>query len=67
MAAFIDLFDYTGDPRKIEIDFQNSHIRDHSAVEAIARVIDKYQQENKSVYVIGLDIESQKTLDKGFS
>jgi len=67
MAAFIDLFDYTGDPDKIEIDFRNSHIWDHSAVEAIARVIDKYQQENKSVYVIGLNIESQETLNKGFS
>ncbi|WFN34698.1 SulP family inorganic anion transporter [Methanogenium sp. S4BF] len=67
MAAFIDLFDFSGDPGRIEIDFQNSHIWDHSAVEAIARVIDKYQQENKSVYVTGLDTESQKTLDKGFS
>ena len=67
MSAFIDLFDYTGDPGKIEIDFQNSHIWDQSAVEAIARVIDKYQQEKKSVYVTGLDVESQSTLDKGFS
>jgi len=67
MTAFIDLFDYAGDPEKIEIDFQASHIWDHSAVEAIARVIDKYQQEGTSVYVTGLDIESQKTLDKGFS
>lgn len=67
MRAFIDLFDYSGDPDKIEIDFGNSHIWDHSAVEAITRVIDKYQREEKSVYVIGLDSESQKTLDKGFS
>jgi SulP family sulfate permease len=67
MRAFIDLFDYTGDPDKIEIDFRNSHIWDHSAVEAIVRVVDKYQREEKSVYVIGLDTESQKTLDKGFS
>ncbi|WAI00680.1 SulP family inorganic anion transporter [Methanogenium organophilum] len=67
MRAFIDLFDYAGDPKKIEIDFRNSHIWDQSAVEAIARVIDKYQQEGASVYVTGLDIESQKTLDKGFS
>ncbi len=67
MTAFIDLFDYPGDPEKIEIDFQASHIWDQSAVEAIARVIDKYQQEGTSVYVTGLDLESQKTLDKGFS
>lgn len=67
MAAFIELFDYENDPEKIEIDFQDSHIWDHSAVEAIARVIDKYQQEGGSVYVTGLNVESQKTLDRGFS
>lgn len=67
MSAFIDHFDYKNDPRKIEIDFQHSHIWDQSAVEAIARVIDKYQREGSSVYVTGLDVESQKTLDKGFS
>lgn len=67
MAAFIDLFNYADDPERIEIDFSNSHIWDHSAVEAIARVIDKYQQEGSSVYVTGLNVESQKTLDKGFS
>jgi len=67
MSAFIDHFDYKNDPKKIEIDFQHSHIWDQSAVEAIARVIDKYQREGSSVYVTGLDVESQKTLDKGFS
>ncbi|MEA5036662.1 Bicarbonate transporter BicA [bioreactor metagenome] len=67
MSAFIDHFDYKNDPSKIEIDFQHSHIWDQSAVEAIARVIDKYQREGCSVYVTGLDDESQKTLDKGFS
>ena len=67
MRAFIELFDYSDDPNRIEIDFTNSHIWDQSAVEAIARVIDKYQQEETAVYVTGLDTESQKTLDKGFS
>ncbi|UUX92513.1 SulP family inorganic anion transporter [Methanoplanus endosymbiosus] len=67
MSAFVDLFDYAGDPERIEIDFASSHIWDHSAVEAIVRVIDKYQQEGKSVYVTGLNPESQETLDKGFS
>ena len=67
MSAFIDHFDYKNDPKKIEIDFQHSHIWDQSAVEAIARVIDKYQREGSSVYVTGLDVESQNTLDKGFS
>ncbi|MDD3407731.1 MAG: sodium-independent anion transporter, partial [Methanomicrobium sp.] len=67
MSAFISLFDYKNDPRRIEIDFKNSHIWDQSAVEAIARVIDKYQREGSSVYVTGLNVESQMTLDRGFS
>ncbi len=67
MTSFIGLFDYTGDPERVRIDFSHSHIWDHSAVEAIARVVHKYQQQGKSVYVIGLNPESQETLDKGFS
>jgi Sulfate permease and related transporters (MFS superfamily) len=67
MAAFIDLFDYLNDPQRIEIDLTHSHIWDQSAVTAIAKVVDKYQQQGKSVYVTGLNPESQETLDKGFS
>ncbi len=67
MSSFMDLFDYTNDPEKVEIDFSNSHIWDQSAVEAITRVVHRYQQQGKSVYVIGLNPESQETLDRGFS
>jgi SulP family sulfate permease len=67
MAAFIDLFDYANDPPRVEIDLTHSHIWDQSAVAAIAKVVDKYQQQGKSVFVTGLNPESQETLDKGFS
>ena len=67
MSAFMDLFDYTHDPERVEIDFSHSHIWDQSGVEAITRVIHRYQQQGKSVYVIGLNPESQETLDRGFS
>jgi len=67
MTSFIGLFDYAGDPERVRIDFSSSHIWDQSAVEAIARVVHRYQQQGKSVYVIGLNPESQETLDKGFS
>ncbi|PKG32461.1 SulP family inorganic anion transporter [Methanoregula sp.] len=67
MEAFIDLFDYANDPERVEIDLTHSHIWDQSAVTAIAKVVDKYQQRGKSVYVTGLNPESQETLNKGFS
>ncbi|MDD3622295.1 MAG: SulP family inorganic anion transporter [Methanofollis sp.] len=67
MAAFLDLFDYAGDPEQVRIDFSHSHIWDQSGVEAITRVVHRYQQQGKSVYVVGLNPESQETLDRGFS
>lgn len=67
MSHFIDLFAYDQGPTKIEIDFSHSHIWDQSAVMGIARVIDRFQAQGRSVYVIGLNEESQTTLDKGFS
>lgn len=67
MSGFQDLFDYAGDPERVRIDFSHSHIWDQSGVEAITRVVHRYQQHGTSVYVIGLNPESQETLDRGFS
>ncbi|MBN1168205.1 MAG: SulP family inorganic anion transporter [Methanospirillaceae archaeon] len=67
MNHFIDLFSYEKGPKKIEIDFSHSHIWDQSAVMAIARAIDRFQAHGRSVYVTGLNEESQETLNKGFS
>ena len=67
MNHFIDLFAYDSGPKKIEIDFAHSHIWDQSAVMGIARVIDRFQATGRSVYVTGLNEESQTTLDRGFS
>ena len=50
MSHFVEQFHYTEDPEQIVIDFGNSHIWDHSAVTAIAKVIYKYQKLNKSSY-----------------
>jgi SulP family sulfate permease len=68
MSLFVEQFNYNEDPEQIIIDFGSSHVWDHSAVTAIAKVIYKYQKLNKKVTVIGLNEESQKIVDKvGFS
>ena len=67
MAAFVDLFDYDDDPSEVRIDLGRSHVWDQSAVAAITRVRERYRQQGKSVYITGLDSESQRTLDVGFS
>jgi len=64
MTHFVDEFEYSNDPDYILIDFSSSHVYDHSAVTAIAKVIFKYQKLNKNVQIIGLNEESQLIIDK---
>ncbi|MDR6554817.1 SulP family sulfate permease [Paenibacillus qinlingensis] len=64
MAHFVELFDYKNDPEEIIIDFASSHVWDHSAVTAIAKTIQRYEQINKTVMIIGLNAESKLLMDR---
>lgn len=64
MAHFVELFDYKNDPESIVIDFSSSHVWDHSAVTAIAKTMQRYEQINKTVTMIGLNAESKHLLDR---
>jgi SulP family sulfate permease len=54
----IELFDYKRDPEQVIIDFSRSHVWDHSAAEAIAKVVAKYHRLNKHITLIGLNQQS---------
>lgn len=64
MAHFVELFDYKNDPEDIVIDFSSSHVWDHSAVTAIAKTMQRYEQMNKTVTIIGLNAESKLLMDR---
>jgi SulP family sulfate permease len=49
ISAFNDKFDIKNDPEHVEIDFVESRISDHSAIEAIFSLVNKYKTEGKSV------------------
>jgi len=49
IAAFNDKFDVKNDPENIEIDFVEARISDHSAIEAIFALVEKYQAANKKI------------------
>ncbi|NJP09514.1 MAG: SulP family inorganic anion transporter [Leptolyngbyaceae cyanobacterium RU_5_1] len=61
---FIELFDCNHDPDQIVIDFSRSHIWDHSAASAIAKVVAKYHRLNKQVTLVGLNPESYASARK---
>ncbi|WP_199615374.1 SulP family inorganic anion transporter [Paenibacillus alkalitolerans] len=64
MSHFVELFDARNDPDRIVIDFSNSHVWDHSAVTAIAKVTLKYQQLGKEAHITGLNEESKILVEK---
>ena len=49
VQTFISKFDIANDPPKIEIDFMESKVTDHSGIEAIKNLVDKYEKLGKSI------------------
>lgn len=64
MSHFTELFQPEQDPEHVVIDFSASHIWDHSAVTAIAKVNAKYEALGKKVTLVGLNDESRKLVDR---
>ncbi len=49
IQEFSNKFDVKNDPESVEIDFVESRVSDHSALEAISNLVDKYEAEGKSI------------------
>ncbi len=49
IIAFNEKFDVKNDPENVEIDFVESRISDHSAIEAIFNLVNKYEAEGKRI------------------
>jgi SulP family sulfate permease len=49
ISAFNEKFDVKTDPESVEIDFVEARISDHSAIEAISLLVEKYQTAGKKV------------------
>ncbi|AUS05817.1 SulP family inorganic anion transporter [Pseudotamlana carrageenivorans] len=49
ITAFNEKFDVKNDPDKVEIDFVESRVSDHSAMEAIFNLVNKYEEAGKQI------------------
>ena len=61
---FLDLFHPETDPADVIIEFQNSRVADHSAIEAIDNLADKYIQAGKTLHLRHLSPECRDLLKK---
>jgi sulfate permease, SulP family len=62
--SFGQKFDPQNDPDEIVIDFAESRIVDHSGIDAIHKVTERYEKLGKTVYVRHLDTTSKVLLSK---
>jgi SulP family sulfate permease len=64
IKAFNDKFDVKNDPEKVEIDFVESRVSDHSALESISNLVEKYKSEGKDIKLKHLSEDCKALLYK---
>ena len=64
ITTFNEKFDVKNDPDKVEIDFVESRISDHSALEAIFNLVEKYEKAGKKIRLKHLSSDCKKIMYK---
>jgi SulP family sulfate permease len=62
-AVFSDKFDVQNDPEHIIIDFAESRVADHSAIEALNKITERYAKAGKKVHLRHLSKDCLRLLD----
>jgi len=62
--SFKDLFDPRNDPQDVVIDFENARVYDHSGIEAINNITERYADQGKFLHLLNLSPECKELLDK---
>lgn len=64
VSFFLELFDVKNDPRHVVVDFATSRVVDHSAIEAISVLNERYVKEGKKLHIRHLSKDCRKLLHK---
>lgn len=66
-ANFLELFDAQNDPQQVVVDFANSRVADHSAIEAIETLAERYTALGKTLQLRHLSPDCKNLLEKAGS
>ncbi|WP_104399310.1 SulP family inorganic anion transporter [Vibrio penaeicida] len=66
-ANFLELFDAPNDPADVIVDFAGSRVADHSAIEAIETLAERYSAAGKTLHLRHLSQDCRALLDKAGS
>ncbi|QUM76468.1 SulP family inorganic anion transporter [Moritella sp. 24] len=64
VSHFLELFDTTNDPQDVIIDFANSRVCDHSAIEAIDTLAERYVAAGKVLHLRHLSLECKQLMKR---
>ncbi|TQV84742.1 SulP family inorganic anion transporter [Exilibacterium tricleocarpae] len=64
VANFKELFDPKGDPEHVVIEFQRSRVSDHSGIEALDVLAERYQNAGKTLHLRHLSPECRRLLKR---
>ncbi len=64
VKSFMELFNPENDPDDVILEFQNSRVVDHSAIEAIDNLAEKYTKAGKKLHLRHLSSECKALLEK---
>ncbi len=64
ISSFRELFDLKSDPENVIINFQYSRVWDHSALEALSRLSQRYQDAGKTVSYEGVSRDCARLLER---
>ncbi|MGV6858103.1 MAG: SulP family inorganic anion transporter [bacterium] len=62
VQSFQEIFDPKNDPDDVVVDFKNSRVADHSAIEAIDKLAERYEKEGKRLHLRHLSPECRQLL-----
>ena len=64
VQSFKDLLDAQNDPRDVVIDFEHARVYDHSGIEAINNITERYAAQGKNLHLLNLSKECGALLKK---
>ena len=63
-SSFLELFDPANDPQDVVVEFEHARVSDHSAIEAIDTLAERYVSQDKVLHLRHLSPECRKLLRK---
>jgi SulP family sulfate permease len=62
--SFKELFDPINDPQDVVIDFENARVYDHSGIEIINNITERYAEQGKFLHLLNLSPECLELMEK---